>query len=327
MRVSIALATYNGARFLQEQLDSFVNQTRQPDELVICDDGSIDETLEIAERFAAAAPFKVSVHLNPSNLGYSRNFQAAAARCTGDIVFFSDQDDVWFPAKIERALAELEAHPNIQVVVNDQILTDEALRHRGITKLGNLERLKRTSDGLIEGCCTAYRRPFGELLFPVPTAEPDLVKELSHDLWINELAIALRVRAVIREPLQFFRRHDSTTTNWLVSAPRPVGIGDLVKTRLGRAPAEAWLRRTEVLQLFEDCLRSRRHAIERKAMGDVEAALNAIELERRSLKARSALVRLPAIRRPGPIRRLWMQGGYAYFHGWKSALRDLVRGA
>ena len=71
MRISIAMATYNGAKYLQEQLESFLSQTRQPDELIVCDDGSGDATLDILERFRQSAPFAVQIHRNETRLGFT----------------------------------------------------------------------------------------------------------------------------------------------------------------------------------------------------------------------------------------------------------------
>ncbi len=101
-KVSIAMCTYNGQRFLAQQLQSFLDQTVQPDELVVCDDVSSDDSVAVVEAFAARAPFAVRVFRNPQNLGYIRNFEQAIAQCTGDLVFLCDQDDVWDPHKIEK---------------------------------------------------------------------------------------------------------------------------------------------------------------------------------------------------------------------------------
>src|SRR3954454_9678676 len=97
MKVSVALASYNGARFIDEQLASLAAQTRPPDELVVCDDGSTDDTLDHVERFAATAPFEVRIVRNAENLGFSGNFQRVLALVRGDIVFICDQDDIWYP--------------------------------------------------------------------------------------------------------------------------------------------------------------------------------------------------------------------------------------
>ena len=102
MKISIALCTYNGEKFLREQLDSFSVQTRLPDEVVVGDDCSTDRTVEILEEWAKTAPFRVEIVRNPQNLGYEKNFEQTMLRCTGDVIFPSDQDDVWLPEKLSR---------------------------------------------------------------------------------------------------------------------------------------------------------------------------------------------------------------------------------
>src|ERR1017187_10286490 len=97
--VSIAMATYNGEKFLSKQLESFSCQTLMPDELVVCDDGSRDGTLAILEAYAAEAQFPVRIIKNDTNLGYSANFAKATSLCKGEIILFSDQDDIWFDDK------------------------------------------------------------------------------------------------------------------------------------------------------------------------------------------------------------------------------------
>src|SRR5579872_6862490 len=103
MRISVALTTYNGERYLESQLESLVTQQRPPYELIVGDDGSTDRTLEILQRFAARAPFAVQVTKNAERLGWQRNFAAVALRCAGDYVAFCDQDDVWRADKLARA--------------------------------------------------------------------------------------------------------------------------------------------------------------------------------------------------------------------------------
>ena len=100
MKVSIVMATYNGAEYLGEQLESFVNQKRSPEELVVCDDSSTDKTYKILEEFKRSAPFDVVLVKNEHRLGFTKNFEKALANCSGDIIFFSDQDDKWFPSKV-----------------------------------------------------------------------------------------------------------------------------------------------------------------------------------------------------------------------------------
>src|SRR5688572_3171861 len=99
-RLSVALCSYNGARFIHDQLSSIARQSRLPDELVICDDRSSDNTIAIIEKFAVDAPFPVRSHVNPTNLGSTKNFELAISRCCGDFIALSDQDDIWHQDKL-----------------------------------------------------------------------------------------------------------------------------------------------------------------------------------------------------------------------------------
>ena len=101
---SIALCTYNGERFLSQQLESLAAQTILPDELVICDDASSDSSLRILEDFAQKAPFIVRIFKNPKNLGYIKNFEKAIGLCSMDVIFLSDHDDYWESEKLNQVL-------------------------------------------------------------------------------------------------------------------------------------------------------------------------------------------------------------------------------
>lgn len=132
-RLSVAMCTYNGAQYLQEQLDSIAGQSRLPDELVVCDDGSTDVTLEILEDFQKGASFPVKIYRNETNLGPIKNFEKAIMLCSGDIIALSDQDDVWMPQKLEKFKKALKDHPNAGYVFSNALLVDEMLRPLGST--------------------------------------------------------------------------------------------------------------------------------------------------------------------------------------------------
>jgi glycosyltransferase involved in cell wall biosynthesis len=102
MHFSIAMCTFNGERHLGEQLQSIASQALLPGELVVCDDCSVDNTVEILRRFAMQAPFPVRIFENPVNVGYRQNFANAIARCTEEFIALADQDDVWYPQKLQR---------------------------------------------------------------------------------------------------------------------------------------------------------------------------------------------------------------------------------
>src|SRR4029077_8380451 len=110
-RLSIAMCTYNGARFLPEQLESIAAQTRLPDELVVCDDGSADESAEIVRNFGKNAPFPVRLELNEKNLGATKNFEKAIGLCQGDLISLADQDDVWKPQKLSKLWLVFQENP------------------------------------------------------------------------------------------------------------------------------------------------------------------------------------------------------------------------
>src|SRR5688500_9098173 len=95
VKISVAMCTYNGAQFLRTQLESIIAQSRAPDEIVVCDDCSTDETRALLKQFAAESLVPVSLHFNEQNLGSVRNFEQAIRMCNGNVIALSDQDDVW----------------------------------------------------------------------------------------------------------------------------------------------------------------------------------------------------------------------------------------
>ncbi|WP_068077181.1 glycosyltransferase family 2 protein [Novosphingobium lentum] len=205
-RVSIALATYNGARFLREQLDSFATQTHQPDELVVGDDGSSDETLAILEQFAATVAFPVRITVNAPNLGPYVNFARTIQRCSGDVVMLSDQDDRWHPDKIGRMLDFLVMHPRCWLAVHDATLVDDTGRPLGATLADQIRSAgDNPAHGLIHGCCMAIDARLSRLFDPVPAMR-------SHDSWIALVAVALGLRCYLDQPLIDHRRHGSNAS-------------------------------------------------------------------------------------------------------------------
>jgi glycosyltransferase involved in cell wall biosynthesis len=223
MTISIAMATYNGERFLREQLDSLAAQTRLPDELVVSDDGSSDRTLEIVREFSRTAPFPVRIYQNDTKLGYGDNFLHAAGACHGDWVAFCDQDDHWLPNK----LATVEAHfrvpgRDVVLVVHNAMVVDESLAASGVEYPGiKRARVSKGSDlptlwftggltmvfrsDLVTRCSTRERGPSHG--FP---GEP-----LAHDAWICWLACILGDIVMLPEVLVLYRRHSATTTTKL----------------------------------------------------------------------------------------------------------------
>lgn len=205
------MATYNGAQYIQEQLESFSNQTRQPDELIITDDCSTDDTESIVREFSKNAPFKVEFHRNEKNLGYCGNFNAALMKTSGDLVFLSDQDDVWFPEKIEYMIKIAEGSPDALAVMNDAELTDSDLNSVKLTKLGQMKSAGIGTARFVMGCCAAVRRELLDLCLPIP-------KDFkAHDNWIIAFADGLDAKVVDSKVLQYYRRHESNESKFIVN--------------------------------------------------------------------------------------------------------------
>ncbi len=133
MKISVAMCTYNGALYLAEQLKSIANQTRLPNELIVCDDGSTDDTLSILKKFNESSPFTVKMYCNRLRLGPTKNFEQAIQLCNGDIIFLSDQDDVWLPGKLEKLMKVFEDYPKAGYVFSDALVVDNELNPLGYT--------------------------------------------------------------------------------------------------------------------------------------------------------------------------------------------------
>lgn len=205
MKISIAMATYNGEKFVKEQIESFFNQTVLPDELVVSDDNSIDKTLEIVESLKTKAPFDIKIYRNEQNLGYGANFSNALEKTNGDLVFLSDQDDVWYSNKIEYMLNIAEKYPDNFVYMNDALISDSLLNPTKFTKYNQLKSLGREEKGFVMGCCCLIKKEFLKIALPVPS-------KIAHDNWLVEIAQAINMKHVEIIVLQYYRIHFSNTS-------------------------------------------------------------------------------------------------------------------
>lgn len=125
MTTSVAMCTYNGARFIEEQLRSILNQTKLVGEIIVCDDGSTDKTVNIIQKIAEETTIPIRIYINETNLGCVQNFEKAIHLCQGDLIFLSDQDDIWMFNKVELITRWFERHPHMNVVFGDAFLINE----------------------------------------------------------------------------------------------------------------------------------------------------------------------------------------------------------
>jgi glycosyltransferase involved in cell wall biosynthesis len=215
--ISIAMATFNGERYLEEQLRSLTEQIRLPDEVVICDDGSTDGTQEILAQFAKSAPFSVLLVINDHRLGWRENFLKAASICTSDYIAFCDQDDIWLPEKLLVCCRALEG--------SDYILLQHAYRlideHRKFVSedikypRSGRERLWRMNFGFSQ-IFHRYLLKFSnlwEFSFDYLGNE-----KMGHDNWVAFLSSLFGKMLIIDEVLVYYRRHKHN----VVPVMRPV---------------------------------------------------------------------------------------------------------
>jgi glycosyltransferase involved in cell wall biosynthesis len=208
LKISVALATFNGTRYLLEQLQSLALQEFLPHELVAVDDGSSDNTVGLLQQFAQVTPFPVRIHQNASRLGYGMNFLKAAKLCCGDAIAFCDQDDVWAPAKLRRVY-EAMAAGQADFVAHTADVTDA-----GLTLTG-----QRYPDIDMDACWESqvFRQMFypgfaiavtGRFFEQVKSlmAQPGFAIE-AHDELLCELAEAGWRRCELSESLVQYRQH------------------------------------------------------------------------------------------------------------------------
>lgn len=207
--ISIAMCTYNGEKFLEEQLNSIIQQSRQPDEIIICDDCSNDRTVEKAKTILAKWQGISRIIENDHNLGYRMNFQKAISLCQGDIIFLSDQDDVWDRKKIESMEKVFTAHPDVNMVFHDAELVDEQLNRLtpsfwqalSFNPDGFLDDpYKRLLLGnVVQGSACAFRADVFFHAYPFP-------KEAVHDEWLALVAGLFGKIMPIEQPLMKYRQ-------------------------------------------------------------------------------------------------------------------------
>jgi glycosyltransferase involved in cell wall biosynthesis len=317
MTLSVAMCTYNGAPFLGAQLDSLRRQTRLPDELIISDDHSDDETIPIVRAFADTAPFAVRILINEERLGVIRNFERAVAACTGDLVALSDQDDVWHVTKLERMAAALQARSAGLAICNSELVDEQLVPlgarliapnlGAGIARGEMFELLLKNI--FPAGHALVFRTELRQRCFPFPT---DLAG-VSYDGWIALVAAACNDTVYVDALLVEHRQHSGQSHGvhkWRTNSPeiRPatdfsdaIAIADRLLGALSKpGPGDpARIRRScERLSSFEAHLR-----------------------RRKTLPA-SLVRRVPVV-----VKELLSTNYHRHGRGLLSAAKDLVKGA
>ncbi|MCU7614252.1 glycosyltransferase [Chryseobacterium sp. GMJ5] len=213
MKTSVALCTYNGEKYISAQLDSILNQTILPDEIVICDDISKDSTVEIIRDYQKIHP-NIRVFINESNLGFIKNFEKAILQCSFDIIIISDQDDIWEKDKIEKTIGFFTKNPQFDGVFHDLKLMDKEntqpsylnwkniSHHTILTEIdaGQLFPSLIIKGSFILGCAVAIRKE---------AIEKYALKDFpfAHDYFIVQKLSSKNALGFIPESLSSYRLH------------------------------------------------------------------------------------------------------------------------
>ena len=324
---SVAMCTYNGARYVGEQLDSIARQTRPPDELVVCDDRSSDKTVQIVEQFAASAKFPVSLEVNSQNLGSTKNFEKAIEICEGDLIALADQDDVWVPSKLEIIEREFDAAPASGLVFTDAEVVDENLRPLGVrlwTAIGFSEEVRRKlrRDNALDlllpgwtvtGATMAFRSRFRSIALPIPD---DL--QMIHDGWIAAIIASVADVSFIEQPLMIYRQHEGQQIGALKNHPADAHAGNV---------QGFWrqLRRADSYEhLIANGERIRSRLLERSDTFDVRAAIEGLDDRLHHMRVREQIPKQRLMRVPQVAGELFTGRYHRYSNGLYSAVKDLV---
>ena len=215
MKTSVALCTYNGENFLREQLDSILNQTKAVDEIVVCDDGSTDSTLQILEEYYQKNPDIFRIFKNEINLRSVKNFEKAISLCENEIIFLCDQDDFWIENKVETITNFFQKNPTINVVATNGFGIDDAGNLLEVHSLWDIPRFFQEENieidyfkiiafagNIATGASMALRKKFVKDVIPFP-----VIEEFHHDEWIALNAASNQSFEFLQEKLFKYRIH------------------------------------------------------------------------------------------------------------------------
>jgi len=320
--ISIALCTFNASRYLAEELDSIASQTRVPDEVVTCDDGSHDDTLAILERFRRRVPFPVRIIRNEQKLRMTKNFEKAISLCEGDLIALADFDDVWYPNKLQVLSGVLDADRHAGYVFSDGDLINSSgrlmrgtlygrggmrlFRKTGFSPLLQVPALLKAN--VVTGSTMMIRAALRRYVLPISD-------RWEQDAWIALLASFVGDYGVaLSEPLMKYRLHG---TQAFGVHPRPWKL----LPHLLSAPRDLWAKQFEKFCEMRNTIQEKPDLVSKCKPSDLKlldeklAHLAKRDSARTSNKCTKFSTVLAEAR----------TGRYKQFSlSWKSALRDLL---
>ncbi|MFW5748054.1 MAG: glycosyltransferase family 2 protein [Chloroflexota bacterium] len=318
-RVSVAMCTYNGEPYIGAQLVSILNQSRPPDEVVICDDGSTDDTAGVVVALAGQTDVPVHFIRNDERLGVTANFEQAIARTTGDVIFLSDQDDVWQPERIATMLQPFEADAAVTLVYSDAEVVDDSLKPRDLRML-SYQRLAQVDSTDPFRVIQAEAEVAGALMAFSAAIKPYALPIVNG--WFHDHGIALIAHATghvvrIDRPLMAYRRHANTVSGDSRFNQSIMAHVQQARRVSGRAVAE------QSREMWQAMV-TRLNSIEGNApqLNAYRAAASA-RADLASARALNAGRGLPR-RATFAVNRLLRGDYHRFLRGWRSFARDLL---
>jgi Glycosyltransferases involved in cell wall biogenesis len=321
------MCTYNGADFLPAQLESILAQSRKPDQIVVCDDGSTDETRALLQKFEKASPDVILLRFNKQNLGSIKNFEQAIGLCNGDVIALSDQDDVWRPDKLQ-LIEDRFKKQSTGLVFSDAELVEEnltPLNRRMWNEVGfdeHKKKLLRSGRALevlvtgwtVTGATMAFRAGFKNICLPVPEGIA-----MIHDGWIALAIAAVADVVALDEPLIQYRQH----ARQQIGAPERVEQGP--EPRGLQKLETAFKRRNSSADLYQILERLEERLVAFTGFYDTQKALTFVGNYSFHLNVRANLSQRRRLNRvPSILRELLSLRYHEYANGFKSAAKDLV---
>lgn len=220
--ISVCLASYNGSKYINEQINSILQQLSPEDELIVSDDHSTDNTVALVESIKDS---RIKMIQNAEPLGVVKNFEQALLNARGEYIFLCDQDDIWLKNKVEACVLHLKNH---LLVVTDCALIDESTQ----VISASFFEMRDSGEGIIKniwkntylGCCMAFRRELLQYSLPMPSSIP------MHDMWLGLMGELNGEVLFIEQKLSLYRRHESAVS--ATGSKSPFGIRKKIQLRL-----------------------------------------------------------------------------------------------
>lgn len=204
--ISVCLACYNGDEYIRTQIESILSQLSDSDELIISDDGSKDDTIQIIESFNDA---RIKLFINHGPHGVNKNFENALSKASGDYIFLSDQDDIWLPNKVNFCLKVLRS---ADCVIHDCYITDNNLNTISKSLFNEIDAgpgfFRNLRKNTFTGCCMAFSKDVLRNVLPIPSS-----RLFYHDQWIGLITSLSFTTIFLHERLIYFRRHSANASS------------------------------------------------------------------------------------------------------------------